>query len=900
MSAEVMKQSLPPRVDLISGPFMDPAFPSAVGSPRIVGDKSSTISAAQLLSAEQPSGLSALEAANRLRRDGPNELPASKPRSIVAIAWEVIKEPIFLLLVSCGVIYLFLGDKQEALVLLGFVFVVTGISFYQEHKTERTLEALRDLSSPRALVIREGRSMRIPGREVVKGDLIVLAEGDRVPADARVLSSTNLSTDESLLTGESVPVRKTRSIEAVQATRPGGDDLPFVYSGTLVVQGRGTAVVEGTGVHTEIGKIGRALQSVDLERTHLQQETARWVRILAIAGGIVCVIVVLLHGLTRGSWLNGVLSGLTLAMAILPNELPVVLTIFMALGAWRISKRHVLTRRVPVVETLGSASVLCVDKTGTLTMNQMSVQTLFAANSLFEVDSQASTMPPERFHELVEFSVLANHCDPFDPMERALNDFAKSRLSNTEHLHDDWVLVRQYPLSPELMALSHVWKSPTGQNLVIAAKGAPEAIVDLCHLTPEAAQMIFVRVAAMAHDGLRVLGVARAYFQNCELPNQQHDFEFEFLGLIGLADPVRPGVADAVQECYSAGIRVVMITGDYVGTAVNIGHQIGLRNPEECITGPGLDSMGEEELRERAGTTNIFARVVPEQKLRLVRAFKALGHIVAMTGDGVNDAPALKAADIGIAMGGRGTDVAREAAALVLLDDNFSSIVHAVSLGRRIFDNLKKAIAYTLASHLPIIGLTLIPVTMEWPLILLPFHVAFLHLIIDPACSIVLEAERAEATVMQQPPRSAKEPLFGKRTFTISLLQGFSVLGVVLMVFAIAHYNGRADEEARALTFTTLVGANLALIFTNRSWSRTIASTFHVPNPALWWVVGGTMAFLGLVLFEPHTRTLLRFSVLHLHDFAICFGAAIFSVLWFEIFKLWKTRERDWQRKAVC
>ncbi|HEV2400232.1 MAG TPA: cation-translocating P-type ATPase [Candidatus Sulfotelmatobacter sp.] len=853
-------------------------------------DKCSAVSVSELRSAQCPSGLSAGEAEERLRRDGPNELPSSKPRSVAAIAWEVIKEPIFLLLVSCGAVYLFLGDKQEALMLLGFVFVVTGISFYQEHKTERTLEALRDLSSPRALVIRDGRSTRIPGREVVNGDLIILAEGDRVPADARVLSSTNLSADESLLTGESAPVRKNACAKPMQTVRPGGDDLPFVYSGTLVVQGRGLAVVEATGVHTEIGKIGRALQSVNVERTRLQQETARWVRILAIAGAALCLIVVLLHGLTRGSWLNGVLSGLTLAMAILPNELPVVLTIFMALGAWRISKRHVLTRRVSVVETLGSASVLCVDKTGTLTMNQMSVQRLFAGHSAFEVDQQVSSCPPEKFHELIEFSVLANHRDPFDPMERALSDFAKSRLANTEHLHDDWILTRQYPLSPDLMALSQVWKSPIRQNYVIAAKGAPEAIVDLCHLTPEVAQMIFASVSSMAHDGLRVLGVARAYFQDCELPKLQHDFAFEFLGLIGLADPVRPGVRDAVQECYSAGIRVVMITGDYVGTAVNIGQQIGLRNPEECITGPALDSMEEEELRQRVRTTNIFARVVPEQKLRLVRAFKASGQIVAMTGDGVNDAPALKAADIGIAMGGRGTDVAREAAALVLLDDNFSSIVHAVRLGRKIFDNLKKAIAYTLASHLPIIGLTLIPVALEWPLILLPFHVAFLHLIIDPACSVVLEAEGEESTLMRLRPRAAKEPLFGKRTFTISILQGLSVLAVVLIVFAVAHYGGKQDEEARALTFTTLVLANLALIFTNRSWSGTILGTLRAPNPALWWVASGTLAFLALALFVPFSRTLLRFSVLHMHDFAFCLGAAICSVLWFEVFKRWTNK----------
>src|SRR5579864_335936 len=865
---------------------MDRASTSSTVVPLTSEGETSSVSAAQVFDSPQRSGLSSPEAALRLRKDGPNELPSSKPRSVVAIAWDVVKEPIFLLLLSCGTIYLFLGDKQEALMLLGFVFLVSAISFHQEHRTERTLEALRDLSSPRALVIRGGKPIRVPGREVVRGDIIILSEGDRVPADARVLSSTNLSIDESLLTGESVPVRKTANALPVKTVSPGGDDLPFVYSGTLVVQGRGEAEVEAIGLHTEIGKIGRALQSVPLERTHLQQETARWVRILAIAGGLLCLVVVLLHGLTRGSWLNGVLSGLTLAMAILPNELPVVLTIFMALGAWRMSKRHVLTRRVPVVETLGSASVLCVDKTGTLTMNQMSVQRLFAGDDFYEVDATELSAPPEKFHCLIEFGVLANHRDPFDPMERALNGFARARLANTEHLHDDWFLVRQYPLSPELLALSQVWKSPAGQDYVIAAKGAPEAIIDLCHLMPAETTTVLARVSSMADRGLRVLGVARAYFHESELPRQQHDFDSEFLGLIGLADPVRPGVPLAVEECHSAGIQVAMITGDYAGTAVNIAREIGLKNPEQVITGSELDSMEDEELQRRVRTTNIFARVVPEQKLRLVRAFQATRQIVAMTGDGVNDAPALKAADIGIAMGGRGTDVAREAAALVLLDDNFSSIVHAVRLGRRIFDNLKKAIAYTLASHLPIIGLTLIPIMMKWPLILLPIHVAFLHLIIDPACSIVLEAEQDESTAMQHPPRAPDEPLFGRRTLAISILQGFAVLGVVLAVFAGAHYSGRAAEEARGLTFVTLVLANLALIFTNRSWGATILGSLRFSNPALWWVVGGTVLFLGLVIFLPFAREMFRFSVLRPTDFAVCAGAAVCSILWFEVFKV--------------
>jgi Ca2+-transporting ATPase len=602
-------------------------------------------------------GLSEPQAAERLRRDGPNELPSSRPRSALAIAWNVIKEPIFLLLVACGTIYILLGDTQEALMLLGFVFLVTAISFYQEQKTERTLEALRDLTSPRALVIRGGMPVRIPGREVVRGDLIILSEGDRVPADARVLEATHLSADESLLTGESFPVRKRAATVADQVGQAGGDDLPFVYSGTMVVQGRGIAEVEAVGPHTVLGKIGRALQGVALERTHLQQETARWVRHLAILGGVLCLIVVLLHGLGRGNWLTGILSGLTLAMAVLPNELPVVLTIFMALGAWRISKHNVLTRRVPVIETLGSASVLCVDKTGTVTMNQMSVRILCTGGETYDANEKSSEQLAETFHSLGEFSLLANHRAPFDPMERALNEFGKARLAGTDHLHQDWELVREYPLSPKLLALSQVWKSPGGEDYVVATKGAPEAIIDLCHGSSDQKELILARVGAMADLGLRVLGVARAYFRESELPGQQHDFNFEFLGLIGLADPVRAGVADAVAECYSAGIQVVMITGDYSKTAISIAREIGLKNPDQCITGPELDAMDDEALQRRVRTTNIFARVVPEQKLRLVRAFKATGQIVAMTGDGVNDAPALKAADIGIAMGGRGTDV---------------------------------------------------------------------------------------------------------------------------------------------------------------------------------------------------------------------------------------------------
>ena len=843
-----------------------------------------------LLDMKNIKGLSDVEAREQLATEGYNELPSSKPRGLLWLALDVVREPMFLLLVACGAIYLVIGDFQEAAMLLFFVFVIMGITFYQNRKTERALEALRDLSSPRALVIRDGVEKRIAGREVVRGDVIVLAEGDRVPADAEILSCTYMCVDESLLTGESVPVRKEPGWSGGDGARPGGDGLSAVFSGTLVVQGKGIAKVLATGARTELGKIGKALQTVEREETRLSAETRRLVRNVAAIGVVLCVLVVAVYGVTRGDWRQGFLAGITLAMAIMPEEFPVVLTIFMALGAWRMSHKHVLTRRVPAVETLGAATVLCVDKTGTLTQNRMTVKTIFARGAFHTVDYSVQHPLPEAFHEVVEYSILASQIDPFDPMEKAFKLLGDRYLKDTEHLHVNWTLEQEYPLSRELLAMSHVWKSPDSRDFVIAAKGAPEAIADLCHLNAEEVKELSANVGVLAQDALRVLGVAKAHFAAEAFPGEQHDFEFTFLGLIGFEDPVRPSVPTSVDECHGAGIRVVMITGDYPETAVKVAEQIHLSPANECITGPELDAMDDATLRERVKRVNVFARVVPEQKLRLVEALKANGEIVAMTGDGVNDAPALKSANIGIAMGGRGTDVAREASDLVLLDDDFSSIVEAVKMGRRIFDNLKKAVAYILAIHVPIAGLSLIPVLLGLPLVLYPVHIVFLELIIDPACSVVFEAESEETDVMRRRPRDSKAPLFGKRTVLLSLLQGSMVLAIVLAVFVISLKLYSADgiagvENARTLTFTTLIVANLALILTNRSWSRSSLAMLRMRNAALWWVLGGTSAFLGLVLYVPFVSERFHLAALHAADLAICLAAGLASILWFEGFK---------------
>ncbi len=662
---------------------------------------------------DKVTGLSSADVSRKLNEEGFNELPSEEKRSVLKIAFSVIKEPIFLLLVASGSIYFLLGDVTEGLVLLSFVFVVMGITVYQEQKTEKALDALKTLSSPRALVIRDGKQIRIPGREVVSGDMMILAEGDRVPADSMLLSSNNLMVDESLLTGESVPVRKIAWDGQEQQWRPGGDDQPYVYSGTLVTQGQAVLEVKATGARTEMGKIGTVLQKVERDDTRLKQEVSHLVRNSAIFGLSLCAIVIVVYGFTRLDWIEGILAGITLAMALLPEEFPVVLTIFLALGAWRMSKKNVLTRQAHAIENLGAATVLCVSKTGTLTQNKMSVAKLLANGKICQIDSPLK-LPPDFCHELIEFSVLACKEDPFDPMEKAVKNFVEGDFAKTEHVHGDWELVQEYPLSPKLLAMSNVWVSPNGQNYIIATKGAPEAVADLCHFDQKKTQELAEQIQTLAKDGLRILGVAKAVFQKADLPMEQHDFKFNFLGLIGFADPVRPNVAGAVKECYTAGIRVVMITGDYPLTAQSIGRQIGLKSVENFITGPELEAMSDIQLKERIQNVNIFARVVPEQKLRIVDAFKANGEVVAMTGDGVNDAPALKSADIGIAMGGRGTDVAREASSLVLLDDDFTSIVGGVKMGRRIFDNLKKAIAYIFSVHIPIAGMSALPILFGW------------------------------------------------------------------------------------------------------------------------------------------------------------------------------------------
>ena len=864
-------------------------------------------------------GLSAAEAARRLATEGPNLLPGSAPKSTLAIVRDVVTEPMFLMLLAAGSIYLALGDRGEALFLLGFVFVVIGITLAQERKTQRALESLRDLSAPRALVIRDGQEQRIAGREVVRGDLLVLHEGDRIAADALLIDG-QLEVDESLLTGEAVPVAKlplaqdsqnaqaSASAEA-PATRagppqarpaPSGDSAAHevasvgaIYASTVVTRGVAVAQVCATAAHTAVGRIGADLAATVEPPSALQQGSRRLVRNLGIGALVLALAQVLL-----GWWWNSrpllesLLSGIALAMAILPEEIPVILTVFLALGAWRISHQKVLTRRVTAVEALGAITVLAVDKTGTLTMNRMAVAELASDEQHFRPESASEL--PEHFHLLAEFAMLATPADPFDPMEKAIQHFGHQWLQGTEHVHDGREPEFEYALSGEILAMTRVFASDEPNVHLLATKGAPEAVADLCHL--DAAQQGAIRgqVEAMAERGLRVLGVARGRWKGAApapgqsplWPQSQHDFDFDFLGLVALADPPRTEVPAALAECRRAGVRVIMMTGDHPATARAIAQQVGLSDRPDVITGAQLEGLDDASLSERLRHVDLCARLKPQHKLRLVQLLRASGEVVAMTGDGVNDAPALKAADVGIAMGERGTDVAREAAALVLLDDSFARIVAAIRQGRRIDSNIRKAVRFVFAVHVPIIGLALVPTLLHWPVLLLPVHIVLLELLIDPACSIVFEAEAEDSDTMARAPRPVSDSPFAAAPLLWSVLQGLGLAAVLLGGQAWLVHQGWHPDQGRTVVFGTLVLCVLLLILANRDLSRPALLGVTDPNPWLWRIAAAMVVLLAAVMGIAWLRHLMGLALPGAQGAVVAGCLLALCLVWLELVRL--------------
>jgi len=797
-------------------------------------------------------GLSTAEAAQRLRQFGPNALPDPEQRSLGRITWSILRQPMFALLLGGALVYLLVGEPIDALLLGLFATLSVAISIVQESRSERILESLRELASPRALVVRDGQAQRISGRDVVPGDFVILSEGDRVPADATVLSGEGLLADESLLTGESVPVRKKAWSGEVVTPSPGGDDQCCVYGSTVLVRGSGTARVTATGLSSEMGKIGQALRAITMEQPRLQRQLRWLVRDFALIGAAVAGLVILILGLSRGTWLNALLAGIAVGMSVIPEEIPLVLAVFMAMGAWRISRIGVLTRRAAAIETLGSATVLCTDKTGTLTENRMRIELMAQDDRLWRRDGKIEDWG----RTILQAALGASAPLPVDPMDQAVHEAAaKAGLPAMGEV------LKSYGLRPELPAMTNIWKAKDDAGLAFA-KGAPETIARLCRLTADENDQLLQDVNALAAQGLRLLGVAEGEIPlgvGPIFPESQSEIRFRFVGLVGFADPLRAGVPAAIAECDAAGIRVIMITGDYPATALAIAKQAGIA-ANAVLDGEALDKMDEAQLATRIRSISVFARIRPQQKLRLVEALKRDGQVVAMTGDGVNDAPAMKAAHIGIAMGGRGTDVAREASSLVLLNDDFASIVEAIRLGRRIYDNLRKALAYIIAVHIPIAGLALLPLLLGLPMILLPVHIALLEMVIDPACSVVFEAEQGENDLMRRPPRPPDTPLLSLQRAVWPVAQGMSAFGIVAMALIVGGWIGVPENTLRTIVYCVLVVANLGLILVNRAFGASISDALLRPNAALWGLSGAVLLVLGCAIIWPPAQALFHFA----------------------------------------
>ena len=826
---------------------------------------------------------------------GRNELTPQKKKNILYEILKALSEPMFILLIVAAVIYFLLGQPRDGAIMLVFVLGIISIDVIQEWKTDKTLEALRDLSAPHVRVIRDGEEKTISSTDLVPGDLMLIAEGVKIPADGEIVRLSDLCVDESSLTGEAEGVWKAVAAPS-KREQPDTWRRDYCYAGTSVIQGSAMVLVDKIGAATEYGKIGTDVANAPENPTPLQRQTGRLVKLCA---GIAAVLFALVGCVT---WLNipdhlfkdrlieSILSGVTLAMAMIPEEFPVILTVFLSMGAWRLAKKQSLVRKLPAVETLGAVSVLCVDKTGTITMNRMSVRETWAIDD-----------DEKRLNEIMG---MGCETDAYDPMEKAMLAHCES-LGITRGQLFSGKLVMEYPFTNEAKMMGHVWKQEGG--IIVAAKGSPEKILRLCGLTDEEKNAVQTRLDRMSRQGLRVIAVGQMELSSVDsIPKTLPDCSLRLCGLVGLADPPRESVKEDIRRCTQAGVRVVMITGDNGMTASSIARQVGIPNCEKIITGDELDRMTDEELRERVRDVSIFSRVVPEHKMRVVKAFRDNGEVVAMTGDGVNDAPALKYADIGIAMGKRGSEVSREAADLILLDDNFSTIVETIRDGRRIYDNIKKAVGYVFTIHIPIAFASLLaPLLNINPsnLMLLPLHVVLLELIIDPTCSIVLERQPAERNIMERAPRDPNEKIVDAAGLAKSLLQGIAVFAASFGTYlAVLQMNPQSNAPAaRSMGLAIIFLSNLLLVQVNSSSTNFVFQSIKrlVKDKVMWAITAGTVLGLLLILYTP-ISTFLKVAPLTGLQFLAVIGISLAAVLWFELVKFAKymKRRREQEKKV--
>lgn len=816
-------------------------------------------------------GLNSEEVEKLQKKYGMNELVNQEKPNMLKKFLGVFKEPMFLLLLIAATVYFLLGAPKDGAIMLVFVGFVASITFIQEWKTEKTMNALKDLTSPKVNTLRNGKNILIKSTELVPGDVVFLSEGERIPADCIVLEPSNFSVDESILTGESEYVMKVSTTQSEKSTDYWKKDI--LYAGTLCVFGKCTAIVKFTGINTEYGKIGKAISEAKDEPTPLQKKVSILVKNIAIAGVILCISVMVASYFYSFDILNSILSGISLAMAIIPEEFPVVLTVFLSMGAYRLAKNNTLMRKISAVETLGSATVLCVDKTGTITQNKMKVKSIYSDGGIFNNEDLKN-------QELSDLMVLSCEKDPYDPMEKAILEAANLSQLETVYKYD---LSKKIAFDSKTKRMANIYIKDN--KYYVAVKGSAETVLGLCNLDKQTMDEINIEIDKMASNGLRVLALADCTSE--EVYEDLECYELTFKGLVGLQDPPKEGVEEAIKLCKKAGIRVVMITGDYSKTAMAIGEEIGLKFTDKVIVGNEIDSLSENELCEVVKSCDVFSRVIPEQKMKIVKALKKNGEIVAMTGDGVNDAPALKSADIGIAMGQRGTEVAKEAADMILMDDNFTTIVKSVKDGRRVYDNIRKAMVYILIIHIPIAAMAMFAPLFNLPPLLLPMHIMLLELIIDPTCSIVFEGEPAEANIMENPPRPPQEALL-TRSLTIKVvLQGIIMFLAAFMPFHYMIDLGISSEYARSFSLITFIVANVTLVLVNRSNTELLYHLIKEKGSKVRLIVNSmALIMVFAIVYIPILNSFFRTEKIGIYPLIIAIVLGFISTGWWEIVKI--------------
>ncbi len=804
---------------------------------------------------------------------GNNAIETKEERVFWQVVKEIVLEPMFILLLAACTVYFVVGQIKEGIIMAVSLCIVAGISLFQEYRSKNAVGALKKLSAAKASVIRNGKKINISTDDLVVDDILMIEEGEIVTADGLIITANDLSLNESILTGESFPVNKTVGQDSA-------------YRGTLVTSGSAALQITAVGNKTMLGKIGLSLSEISIIKTPLQIQIRSFVKNMVWIGGIAFLIVIGFNYYHSGDLLQSFLQGLTLAMSVLPEEIPVAFSTFQALGAFRLLKNQVIVKQPQYVETLGSATVICSDKTGTITQNKMSIAFLYDETKKRSIEVTDNAEIPS---ELIEYAMWSSETDPFDPMEKAIYQLYEKTAAKDKRLL--FKQVHEYPVGGKPPMMTHIFKDNNGE-IIIAAKGAPEAILQRSNLAASALIKIEEQILAYASQGFRLLGVGKATWHERDWPVSQQEFSFQFLGLIVFQDPPKENISKTISQFYDAGIQLKIITGDYAETAMAIAGQIGLRNNGTVLLGKDIVGLSENELREKCRNTNIYARMFPEAKLKVINALKENGEIVAMTGDGVNDGPALKAAHIGIAMGKRGSEVAKAAASLILVDDDLAHMVDAVALGRKIYDNLKKAIQYIVSIHIPIILIVTLPLLLDWHFttIFSPVHVIFLELIMGPTCSIIYENEPMEPGTMNMPPRKMGTNFLSFKQLMLSILQGLAITAGCLGVGYYYLMQQAPDDLVRTIIFTTLLFSNVFLTLVNRSFRYSIFTTLKYKNNLVPVILAATLIFIASLLYVPFMQRLFTLQALQFKEVILCIVVAFVATCWVEIWKLMRNK----------